>query len=47
MAGSEPTPGGRLSLGKAVGQSWVLFLAGFLALAGGVSLLLNPGPISG
>jgi len=43
MAGSEPTPGGRLSLGKAVGQGWALWLAGFLALAGGVSLLVNPG----
>jgi uncharacterized membrane protein HdeD (DUF308 family) len=42
MAGSEPTPGPRLSLGKAVGQGWALWLAGFLALAGGVSLLLNP-----
>jgi uncharacterized membrane protein HdeD (DUF308 family) len=42
MAGSEPTPGGRLSLGKAVGQGWALWLAGFLALAGGVSLLVNP-----
>jgi uncharacterized membrane protein HdeD (DUF308 family) len=43
MAGSEPAPGGRLSLGKAVGQGWALWLAGFLALAGGVSLLVNPG----
>src|SRR5215217_6676182 len=43
MAGSEPTPGGRLSLGKAVGQGWALWLAGFLAVAGGVSLLVNPG----
>jgi uncharacterized membrane protein HdeD (DUF308 family) len=43
MAGSEPAPGGRLSLRKAVGQGWALWLAGFLALAGGVSLLLNPG----
>jgi uncharacterized membrane protein HdeD (DUF308 family) len=43
MAGSEPTPGGRLSLGKAVGQGWALWLAGFLSLAGGVSLLVNPG----
>jgi uncharacterized membrane protein HdeD (DUF308 family) len=42
MAGSAPAPGGRLSLGKAVGQGWALWLAGFLALAGGVSLLLNP-----
>jgi uncharacterized membrane protein HdeD (DUF308 family) len=43
MAGSEPAPGGRLSLGKAVGQGWALWLAGFLALAGGVSLLVSPG----
>jgi uncharacterized membrane protein HdeD (DUF308 family) len=44
MAGSEPTPpAGRPSLGKAVGQGWALWLAGFLALAGGVSLLVNPG----
>jgi hypothetical protein len=44
MAGSEPTPPrGRASLGKAVGQGWALWLAGFLALAGGVSLLVNPG----
>lgn len=43
MAGSESTPGGRPSLGKAIGQGWALWLAGFLALAGGVSLLLNPG----
>jgi uncharacterized membrane protein HdeD (DUF308 family) len=43
MAGSEPASRGRLSLGKAVGQGWVLFLAGLLALGGGVSLLVNPG----
>jgi uncharacterized membrane protein HdeD (DUF308 family) len=44
MTGSEPTPPrGRPSLGKAVGQGWALWLAGFLALAGGVSLLVNPG----
>lgn len=43
MAGSEPAPGGRLPLGKAVGQGWALWLAGFLALAGGVTLLVNPG----
>jgi uncharacterized membrane protein HdeD (DUF308 family) len=43
MAGSEPTPGGRLSLGKAVGHGWALWLAGFLSLAGGISLLVNPG----
>jgi uncharacterized membrane protein HdeD (DUF308 family) len=43
MAGSEPAVGGRLPLRKAVGQGWALWLAGFLALAGGLSLLLNPG----
>lgn len=43
MAGSELAPGGRLPLRKAVGQGWALWLAGFLALAGGLSLLLNPG----
>ena len=43
MGGSEPTAGGRLSLGKAVGQGWALWLAGFLSLAGGISLLVNPG----
>jgi uncharacterized membrane protein HdeD (DUF308 family) len=42
MAGSEPAPRSRPSLGKAVGQGWALWLAGFLALAGGVSLLVNP-----
>jgi uncharacterized membrane protein HdeD (DUF308 family) len=42
MAGSEPAPGSRPSLGKAVGQGWALWLAGFVALAGGVSLLVNP-----
>ena len=43
MAGSEPAPWGRPPLRKAVGQGWALWLAGFLALAGGLSLLLNPG----
>lgn len=42
MAGSEPASQGRQSLGRALGQGWALWLAGFLALAGGVSLLLNP-----
>jgi uncharacterized membrane protein HdeD (DUF308 family) len=32
----------RWSLGRAIGQGWALFLAGFVALAGGVSLLVNP-----
>jgi uncharacterized membrane protein HdeD (DUF308 family) len=39
----SPRPGGRLSLRKAVGQGWALWLAGFLSLVGGVSLLANPG----
>ena len=43
MAGSESVPGGRLPLGKAIGQGWALWLAGLVALAGGVSLLVNPG----
>ena len=43
MAGRTPAAGGRLPLGKAMGQAWALFLAGFLALAGGVLLLVNPG----
>jgi uncharacterized membrane protein HdeD (DUF308 family) len=43
MAGSTPAAGGRLPLGKAVGQAWALWLAGFLALIGGVALLVNPG----
>ena len=42
MAEPEPARGGRLSVGKAVGQGWALWLAGFLALVGGVSLLVNP-----
>jgi uncharacterized membrane protein HdeD (DUF308 family) len=43
---AEGTPaagGGRLPLGKAVGQAWALWLAGLLALIGGVALLVNPG----
>ena len=43
MAGRTPAAGGRLPLGKAVGQAWAMYLAGFLALAGGVVLLVNPG----
>jgi uncharacterized membrane protein HdeD (DUF308 family) len=43
MAGSEPVPEGRPSLGKALGQGWALWLAGFVALAGGVVLLVDPG----
>jgi hypothetical protein len=35
MAGSEPTSRGRLSVGKAVGQGWALWLAGFFSLAAG------------
>ena len=42
---AEPTPAaqGRLPLGRAVGQAWALWLAGLLALVGGVALLVNPG----
>jgi uncharacterized membrane protein HdeD (DUF308 family) len=43
MSGTTPASGGRLPLGKAVGQAWALWLAGFLALIGGVLLLVNPG----
>ena len=42
MAGSEPASAGRPSLGRAVGQGWALWLAGFLALVVGVALLVNP-----
>ena len=42
MPGAKPAPSGRRSLGGAIGQGWALFLAGFVALAGGVSLLVNP-----
>jgi uncharacterized membrane protein HdeD (DUF308 family) len=42
---SETTPAGRgrLPLGKAIGHAWALYLAGFVALAGGLALVLNPG----
>ena len=43
MAEPEARSGGRLPLRNAVGQGWALWLAGFLALAGGVYLLVNPG----
>ena len=43
MSGTTPASGGRLPLGKAVGQAWALWLAGFLALLGGILLLVNPG----
>jgi uncharacterized membrane protein HdeD (DUF308 family) len=43
MAEPSPAAGGRLPLGKAVGHAWALWLAGFLALAGGVALLVVPG----
>jgi uncharacterized membrane protein HdeD (DUF308 family) len=43
MAGRTPAAGGRPSLGRAVGQAWALWLAGLLALIGGVALLVNPG----
>jgi uncharacterized membrane protein HdeD (DUF308 family) len=43
MAGRTPAAGGRLPLGKAVTQAWALWLAGLLALVGGIALLVNPG----
>jgi hypothetical protein len=43
MAEGTPAGGGRLPLGKAVGQAWALWLAGLLALVGGLALLVNPG----
>jgi len=43
MAGRTPAAGGRLPLGKSIGQAWALWLAGFLALVGGALLLVNPG----
>jgi uncharacterized membrane protein HdeD (DUF308 family) len=43
MSASTPAGRGRLPLGKAVGHAWALYLAGFLALAGGLALVLNPG----
>ena len=43
MAGTTPAAGGRLPLGKAVTQAWALWLAGLLALIGGLALLVNPG----
>jgi uncharacterized membrane protein HdeD (DUF308 family) len=43
MAGRTPAAGGRLPLGKAVTQAWALWVAGLLALIGGLALLVNPG----
>jgi uncharacterized membrane protein HdeD (DUF308 family) len=43
MAEPEPEREGRLSLGKSLGHGWALWLAGFIALVGGVSLLVDPG----
>ena len=43
MAGQTPAAGGRLPLGKAFGQAWALWLAGVLAIVGGLLLLVNPG----
>jgi uncharacterized membrane protein HdeD (DUF308 family) len=43
MAGQTPAAGGRLPLGKALGHAWALWLAGLLALIGGLLLLANPG----
>lgn len=43
MSATTPAGRGRLPLGKAVGQAWALYLAGFVALAGGIALVVNPG----
>jgi uncharacterized membrane protein HdeD (DUF308 family) len=43
MAGEPSAAGGRLPLGRAVTQAWALWLAGLLALIGGLALLVNPG----
>ena len=45
----QPTPAGRgrLPLGKAVGQAWALYLAGFVALAGGSPWWPTPEPSCG
>jgi uncharacterized membrane protein HdeD (DUF308 family) len=43
MAEHEPPAGVRLPLGKAVTQAWALWVAGLLALIGGLALLVNPG----
>jgi uncharacterized membrane protein HdeD (DUF308 family) len=43
MSATTPAGRGRLPLGKAVGQAWALYLAGFVALAGGIALVANPG----
>lgn len=43
MSATTPAGPGRLPLGKAVGQAWALYLAGFVALAGGIALVVNPG----
>ncbi|HYN18009.1 MAG TPA: DUF308 domain-containing protein, partial [Actinomycetes bacterium] len=43
MAETTPAAGGKLPLGKAVGQAWALWVAGLLALIGGLALLVNPG----
>jgi uncharacterized membrane protein HdeD (DUF308 family) len=43
MSATTPAGRGRLPLGKAVGQAWAMYLAGFVALAGGIALVVNPG----
>jgi uncharacterized membrane protein HdeD (DUF308 family) len=43
MTERTPASGSRPPLGKAVGQAWALWLAGLLALVGGLVLLVNPG----
>jgi uncharacterized membrane protein HdeD (DUF308 family) len=43
MGATTPAGRGRLPLGKAIGQAWAMYLAGFVALAGGIALVVNPG----
>jgi uncharacterized membrane protein HdeD (DUF308 family) len=43
MSATTPAGRGRLPLGKAVGQAWAMYLAGFVALAGGIALVVIPG----
>jgi uncharacterized membrane protein HdeD (DUF308 family) len=43
MGATTPAGRGRLPLGRAVGQAWALYLAGFVALVGGIALVANPG----
>jgi uncharacterized membrane protein HdeD (DUF308 family) len=43
MSATTPAGRGRLPLGRAVGQAWAMYLAGFVALAGGIALVVIPG----